>query len=141
LVSANRYLEHHKEKADEIKRVLSIFGHSADTPGFYCRGAEYNLCVTRWCSNICRSKTPPLESKISEKERRQGGCPKYDWLLMWLYHGSWDAETTFHPELHNVHEDLWPRYPVSPEIAALRRKGEETWIHPPEAEAPEIEGE
>ena len=99
MVSANRYLAHHKVEAKQIEVILRQFGCSGDTPGFWCNlGNHKHLfdCVQCERDNYCPRSSPTLERKYDSHNPYRGDMALYflmndrplenerDWL--WLQH-------------------------------------------------------
>lgn len=64
MVSPNRYLEHHKLEAKQIEKLLTQFGISGETPGFWCTEGKYTRfmdCIYCDHYNYCHSNPPPLK--------------------------------------------------------------------------------
>ncbi len=108
MVTANRYLNHHKNEAKQIEEVLRPFGHSGDILGFWCNlGNHKHLfdCVQCERDNYCPRRAPPLERKYNARRPYRGDMALYflmnnrelgnerDWL--WLQH----RETAYQQEI------------------------------------------
>ena len=104
MVSPSRYLAHHEAEAERITSMLSQFGHSGETPGFYCRhGAHTNIldCVKCPDDNICHKDHPPLKRRYnpdSEKHDRYLGDH-----MLWIL--AKNQETRF------AEDALWLQHP------------------------------
>lgn len=72
MVSAGRYLSHHKRVSDDIEQLLTKFGCSGDTPGFWCVKGIYthlNDCIRCEHDNYCQHHSPPLERRYDPESR------------------------------------------------------------------------
>ena len=100
MVDAHRYLAHHEAEAEKIAKLLSQFGRSGETPGFYCRHGAYtgiNDCVKCPDDNICHKDHPPLKRRYKPDSKgidRYVGDMGLDFLMhdrgpedwLWLQH-------------------------------------------------------
>jgi len=67
MVSANRYLKHHEDEAEQIEITLNQFGYSGEVSGFWCiKGSHISIfeCIGK-CehANYCHN-TPPPQKQI-----------------------------------------------------------------------------
>jgi len=99
MVSANRYLAHHKVEAKQIEVILGQFGRSGDIPGFWCNLGDHKHlfdCVQCERDNYCPRRSPTLERKYNAHNPWHGDMAlrflmdnrplgnERDWL--WLQH-------------------------------------------------------
>lgn len=71
MVSPYRYREHHTLEAAKIEKLLNQFGHSGDTPGFWCKQTQRTTivdCIKCPDYNICHNDPPPLRKRIKDNE-------------------------------------------------------------------------
>ena len=69
MVSAGRYLSHHKRVADDIEQLLNKFGRSGEVSGFWCIKGKYTSimdCIAR-CEhyNYCHNTPPPIDREYN----------------------------------------------------------------------------
>ena len=104
MVSPNRYLAHHKDKAKQIEVILTQFGCSGETPGFWCNKGKYTKihnCIECERTNFCHHTPPPLK-RIYNPDNNHGLKYRGDMALWFLMNDR---------ELGNKRDWLWLQHP------------------------------
>ena len=100
MVDAQRYLAHHEEEAQRISGILSQFGRSGETDGFWCSKGDYTRffdCIHCERDNYCNHNHPPLSRRYRPDSKgidRYVGDMGLDFLMndrgpedwVWLQH-------------------------------------------------------
>ena len=72
MVDARRYLAHHEEEAERIRRLLSQFGSSGDAPVFWCNMRQRISifdCIHCERYNHCHHDPPPLYRRYDPDDK------------------------------------------------------------------------